>query len=279
MTHLLFWFFLLIGGRPQGTQLNVGTKLVQRYPSGTFAGGEMTTYTMGDRRRREFRNTSQHRNADGSWQQQDPTFNVEIQRCDLGKVFEIDTKGMVYTAKEYPPKSLTPEERKAHGLDDPDWDTSTLPAFRIETTTVDTGEREEFFGQQARHVVITVKRTPLGDAKGESSVSTRSGWYIDYDWKIFCEQGPSAAPKFHDFGWVLLKTYRILIEKVENFQVGERETGLLVKSDTEDSGTSTIKGSNGVNLTVPNTMQITEFFKGPLDPALFELPTDFQLKF
>lgn len=279
MTHFLFWFFLLIAGWPQGTQQNIGTKLVQRYPSGTFAGGEMTTYTMDDRRRREFRNTSQHRNADGSWQQGDPSINVVIQRCDLGKVFEIDTKAKEYKTKEYPPKPLTPEERTAHGLDDPDWDTSTLPAFRVETTTVDTGEREEFFGQRARHVVITVKRIPLGDTKGEPSVSVRSGWYIDYDREISCEPRSSAGSKIHDFGWVQVKTYRILTEKIENFQVGDREAGLLVKSDSEDSGTSTLKGSNGVNLSVPNRMQITEFFRGPLDSALFELPTEFQLKF
>ena len=119
----------------------------------------------------------------------------------------------------------------------------------------------------------------LGDTKGEPSVSVRSGWYIDYDREISCEPRSSAGSKIHDFGWVQVKTYRILTEKIENFQVGDREAGLLVKSDSEDSGTSTLKGSNGVNLSVPNRMQITEFFRGPLDSALFELPTEFQLKF
>jgi hypothetical protein len=61
MAHLLLWFFLFVVGRPQSTEQDVGTKLVWHYTSGTFAGGEVTTYTMGDRRRTEYHSASEPR--------------------------------------------------------------------------------------------------------------------------------------------------------------------------------------------------------------------------
>jgi hypothetical protein len=275
----LSWVLLLNAAWPQDTQeqQNVGTKLVWHYTSGTFAGGEVTTYLMGDRRRTEYHNTAQHRNADGSFEPADPSPNVVIQRCDLGRSFELNTKTEEYVSKEYPPKSLTAEERKERGYDDPDWDTSTLPVVRVETTTVDTGEREEMFGQSARHVITTVKSTPLGDTKGEPSVFVTDAWYIDYDRTISCEPKQSAESKVHDFGWFYLGGHRMPIQKIENIEVGHRETGLLVKKESQDSRITTIKASNGIDLSMSNDIQVTEFFKGPLNRILFEVPTGFKV--
>lgn len=276
MIRFLICSFLLVAGWSQGTQQNVGTKVVRRYTTGTFAGGEITTYTMGDRRRTEYHNTAQHRNVAGSFEQADPSPDVVIQRCDLRKVIGLNTKLKQSSSSDYPPTPLTPEERKERGLDDPDWDTSTLPAVRVETKTVDTGEREEIFGQRARHVIITVTSTPIGGTKSEPSVFVTNGWYIDYDRTISCEPKAPAGPKAHDFGWFSTGAHRTPIQKIENIQVGERETGLLVKKEGQNSVTTTIKGSNGVNLSMSYDMQTTEFFKGPLDPALFEVPPEFK---
>jgi hypothetical protein len=276
MLLFLSWALLLNAAWPQGTQQNVGTKLVWHYTSGTFAGGEVTTYTMGDRRRTEYRNTSNNRNPDGSFSIGDPSANVVIQRCDLGQSVGVNTKSQKYSVREYPPKPMTPEDRKERGFDDPDWETSKLPAYRVETTTVVTGEREEIFGQWARHVTTTIKTTPLGDTKGEPSVFVKEGWYIDYDRRISCEPIPPAGPKVHDFGWFYIGGHRMPTEKIENIQIGERETGLLVKGN-QDSGTTTINGSNGVNLSLSTDVQVTDFYRGPLDPTLFEVPTGFKL--
>jgi hypothetical protein len=273
MLHF-YWAFLFIASWQQGSQQNVGTKLVWHFTSGTFAGGEVTTYTMGDRRRTEYRNTAQHRNASGSFEPGDPSPNVVIQRCDLERTLELDTSRAEYISKEYPPKPLTPEERKARGFDDPDWDTSTLPAFRVETTTVDTGEREEILGQWARHVTTTIKSTPLGDTNAEPSVTITDGWYLDYDRRISCEPKPSKEPKVHDFSWIVINgRYRILTQKIVNIEVGHRETGLLVKKG-QNSATMTLTGSNGVHAS--SDIEITEFFEGPLDPVLFETPSGFK---
>lgn len=66
------------------------------------------------------------------------------------------------------------------------------------------------------------------------------------------------------------------MQKIENVQIGERETGLFVKGN-QDSRNTTITGSNGVNVTLSNDIQVTEFYKGPLSPALFDVPTGFKL--
>ena len=94
MLLFLSWFLLLNAAWPQGSPQNVGTKLVWHYTSGDFAGGEVTTYTMGDRRRTEYRNTMLHRDTvHEPMKLTDPSPNVVIQRCDLAQAFELMRRG------------------------------------------------------------------------------------------------------------------------------------------------------------------------------------------
>ena len=275
MFHVLYCAFFVIASWPQAPQPNVGTKLVWHYTSGTFAGGEVTTYTIGDKRRTEYRNTSKNRNPDGSFSIGDPSANVVIQRCDVGRSFGLNTKAQKYSEKGYPPKPLTPEETKTRGvLTIRIGIRANLPAYRVETTTVDTGEREEMFGQSARHVITTTKTTRLDDTKDEPSVSAKDGWYIDYDRRISCE--PAEEAKTHTFGGLIMGGQLSRTERLENVFVGKREEGLLVRGN-QNSGTTTINGSNGVNLSLSNGVQVTDFYRGPLDPALFDVPTGFKL--
>jgi hypothetical protein len=265
MVRIASWTLLFLVGWPQDTQQNVGTKLTWHYTSGTFAGGEVTTYTMGDRRRTEYRNTSNNRQPDGSFAIGDPPGNVVVQRCDLGRSFGLNTKAQEYSQKDYPPKPLA--------LIDSDRDTSTLPAIRAETTTVDTGERKEIFGQTARHVITTTKSTLTSDTKSEQSVSVKDGWYIDYDPRISCE--PVVETKLNSFGWIMFGGGLMKTSRAENIFVGQPERGLFVEG-SKNSGTAAIKGSNGVNVILSNGVQVTEFYRGPVDPSLFDVPTGFR---
>lgn len=284
MFHVFYWVFLFIANWPQTPQQNVGTKVVWRNASGDTAGGEITTYTMGDRRRTEYRNTAMHRDARAApLTPADPPANVVIQRCDLGRSFELNTHTQQYASKEYPPKPLTPEERKERGLEEPDWDTSTLPAVRVETTTVDTGEREEIFGQVARHVTITYKTTSLPDSQNEPSVPgafrqavfVMDGWYIDFDQRISCE--PRLATRIHNFSGITSGRHTTFTQKTENIEVGHREEGLLVKKGQNNRSTTFQRTDAKEQITLNNETNVTECFKGPLDPALFEVPSDFKL--
>jgi hypothetical protein len=52
---------------------------------------------------------------------------------------------------------------------------------------VDTGERKDFFGHPARHVITTTKETPLHESHSEARESVTDGWYIDLDTRISCD--------------------------------------------------------------------------------------------
>jgi len=65
---------------------------------------------------------------------------------------------------------------------------STEPTLRIETTTVDTGERKEFFGHIARHFIITRKQIPLEGSHSEPQETLTDGWYIDLDPQVSCDR-------------------------------------------------------------------------------------------
>jgi hypothetical protein len=284
---LLGSMLALTAGHTQESNPDVGTKLVWRYTSGSFAGGEVTTYIMGDRRRTEFHNTSMKRQSDGSFSLSDPPANVVIDRCDLGLSFGLNTDSHEYSQHRFPPKPLTPEEMKASGWDDSDWDTAKLPAVRVEVTTVDTGEREIIFDQPARHVITTIKTTLVGNAKDIPSppaahlvshgpwVRVKDGWYIDYERRVSCEPVPET--KVHSFGGLVEANHLFRTEKTETILIGPLENGLLVRGEVNPITTSTISGSNGVNVRVSDDNSVTQFYRGPLDPALFAIPTGFVL--
>lgn len=167
MVRFLLLVLLLSAGWPQGTRENVGTKVVWRLNAGSFAGGEITEYMMGDRRRTEYHNTAQRRNPDGSFAPADPSANVVIQRCDLMRSFGLNTKTQEYSEKEYPPKPMTPEA-------DPDWDTSKLPAYRVETTTVDRGSAKKYSDKGRGTLSRQLKRLHLATRKGSHQSSLRT---------------------------------------------------------------------------------------------------------
>ncbi len=103
MLVFLSWVLLLSLGGPQAVGKNIGTKVVVRHTSGDHT-SEFTTYTMGDRRRMESRNSAQRRNAAGVLEYVDPPDNVRIMRCDLHQTFTLNTVAKEYASAVYPPR-------------------------------------------------------------------------------------------------------------------------------------------------------------------------------
>ena len=128
------------------------------------------------------------RKADGSQQWLSGPRLAAITRCDLGQLFELNLDAAEYVSAQYPPKPLTQEEIEARGLNKVDMSQSRKPTLRIETTTVDTGERKEFFGHIARHVIITRKQIPLEGSHSEPQETVTDGWYIDLDPQVSCDR-------------------------------------------------------------------------------------------
>ncbi len=266
MLVFLSWVLLLSLGGPQAVGKNIGTKVVVRHTSGDHT-SEFTTYTMGDRRRMESRNSAQRRNAAGVLEYVDPPDNVRIMRCDLHQTFTLNTVAKEYASAVYPPKPLTPEEIAERGLKLPEDSDATPPAIRIEETTLDTGEREEAFGHVARHVITKQRQIFLDGARHEENEAVvTDGWYIDFDRSISCEPKLRAGASVYSF--IGINNSIIRIPKTEYVQIGPRERGLAIKETeypkTQNSWESAYQ------------IEVTQFVEGSLEPALFEVPPEFK---
>lgn len=120
---------------------------------------------------------------------------ASIVRCDLGQTFELNLDAREYIAAPYPPKPLSKAETEARGLKPLQFVASDKPTLRLETTTLDTGERKEFFGHTARHVITTRRQIPLEGSKSDAQEMVKDGWYIDLDPSISCAwKGPWVSP-------------------------------------------------------------------------------------
>ena len=157
---------------------------------------------------------------------------------------------------------------------------ASQPTLRIETTTSDTGEREQLFGHVARHVVTTTKQIPLEGSHMQAQETVRDGWYIDVDRTISCEPKLPAGSVSHGFltmmGGAAVHGKGMMMERPEFVDIGPRETGFPVKeARTTTSETVPATGVRRYSDSI-NESEVTQFEEGPLDPALFEVPPGFK---
>ena len=138
-------------------------------------------------------------------------------------------------------------------------------AVRIESKTVDTGERKTFFGHLARHLITTTSREPdRNNAGGEETID---GWYIDYE-----VPDNNCSPDYVRSGPLyVIGTGLVMPPQVASFHhTGPLPTGLAVKR------TLTNKIPNGKNsrdriITIEETVE--ELSDSPLSRSLFDLPS------
>lgn len=150
--------------------------------------------------------------------------------------------------------------------------------LQIWTDNVDTGERMMMFGHMARHIVTREKRIASPGACSRSSESETDGWYIDDS--IMPEWH---RPKHSTGGAVVASVIAFgadspCIDKVDTLEVHRSgiETGFPLKINTVvrsevrkiDGSTSVVSSNWG--------SEVTDLQEGPLDPALFEVPSDFR---
>jgi hypothetical protein len=119
---------------------------------------EQTLYVRSDRSRTEYRNSMGR--AVG------PRL-ASIRRCDLKEAYELNLDSGEYVSAPYSPEPLSKEQMEALGLKRPEFSVSATPTLRVETATLDTGERKAIFGHTARHV-ITQEGNPAGGSQREA---------------------------------------------------------------------------------------------------------------
>ena len=243
---------------------------------------ERTVYVQADRKRVEFRNSIGQQQANGSAR---PIYGprlVAITRCDLGQSLELNLDTHEYTSAPYPPKPLTKEEKERRGLS-PITDVSDTPTLRMETTTRDTGERREIFGQTARRVITTRKQTPLEGSRSPAQESVTDAWYIDakaadsdidlYQ-RLSCDRKWPEGKRFHSYTRAVGANQSL--DRVEFVDIGEPETGFAVQSVTTSKSIYRLADGTGKQLDSKNEMRVTQFETASFDPALFEIPEGFK---
>jgi hypothetical protein len=253
----------LLGAPVIATPQGAGIKITTR---GSSIGGivsQNTEYFQGDRRRREYRNSS------GS--NYGPPL-VFLTRCDLGTNFEMNLEDKQYVSAPIP-KFPSESEQRALRANYAASAAQQTPTVLVEITTVDTGERRKMFGYEARHVITTRKHTRLsgsGSVPSEND-SVMDGWYTDLSTELSCEPRPKG-------GGVAFVTVAALgsAPEVPSFKlVGKRESGFPLDMKIATSFDRTLPDGSKADARSTSERRVIELYSGPLDPKLFEIPPEF----
>ncbi len=230
-----------------------------------------TTFVQSDRSRTEYRSTLSAIHGDGTIDTRPAPLLAMITRCDLGQTFELNLEDREYVASSYPKFTLTKQQIEARTNNIFQKVAPWVPTVREEMTTVDTGERKNFFGHEARHVIETRKTIPLAGSHSEPGEWVTDGWYIDLNTSISCEfrWGPRSGERRHEYFAAGGERYEIIDD-------GIRATGFAIERRYTSRTTVTLPDGTKRPNVYSNEEKVTELYEGPLDAALFEVPPSFR---
>ncbi len=242
-----------------------GVKIVTRQVTGGFT-DLRTEYVTQDRMRNEWQTHS------GEWY--GPPMASIIQRGERDRVYVMDLQAREYITYETDP----------HGVAVSTSSPSPKPAsesggtLQIWINSYDTGERKAMLGRVARHIITRERRLASSGACSRGSESETDGWYLDSS--VVPEWG---QPKRNAYGVVVASVVSAepasncfnKMDKIEVHRTGV-EPGFPVKVTT--TAKSEVPGRNGTPRLLASTWgsEILELKQGPLDPSLFEVPSDFR---
>jgi hypothetical protein len=241
-----------------------GSLTIRRVTRHAFAGGRVlppTTsveYVQTDRRRDEHRGFSGYRvRANGADIYRLNPHTALIKRCDLQKTFLVNFDDRQFTEWPIDPlptrQELRARAESASAVEPP------APTIRVETETVDTGERKDMFDRPARHVITTQRVVPLGGPARDLRVSVIDGWYIDLDTRLTCEPDWSGLL---GHGYLTAHMQGDPPARPMFVRIGEPERGYPVRLKTTDGDSV-------------SEVDVTELSTVPLHPSLFEVSAGF----
>jgi hypothetical protein len=184
-----------------------------------------------------------------------PSF-AEIADCKKRTGFFIDLKAHEY--RTYKLVRFWPEAQLQEYVQK-----NSVKEVRVESRTVDTGERKEFFGHSAKHLITTIKRAADGSASGGEEII--DGWYIDHELP-----DNNCTPEFaRREPMYVIGTGLVQYPELPQFQhSGPLPTGLAVVL------IRTVKDSRmGQAITMEETIE--DLSDSPISPSLFEVPSGF----
>ena len=257
---------------PETAPRAAGIIMIVQYMDGARSSEEVI-YLQNDHRRKEHRDEYYGTTrADGTADVRYGPRVASITRCDLEQRFELNLEDRQYEAWPYVQTLVAKAESAAQRPLLPQMGPPGPPTVRVEITTFDTGERKNFFGHMARHVITTTKQSPLAGSHFQLLEFITDGWYIDVETRLSCEPWAGSGIGLHD--------RRILpmgpLEKYDLVEKGVPESGLAVEWRDTYHGIRTEPDGTRKEFSFSRETKITQFVEGALDPALFEVPSSYR---
>jgi hypothetical protein len=137
---------------------------------------------------------------------------------------------------------------------------------KVESQTVDTGERKKFFGYPARHLITTTTRPR--DKKNSGGEETIDGWYIDHE-----GLDNDCAPDYvHIEPFYVLGTGLVMYPEIPQFHhTGPIPGGLAVKLTHRTKSAGAKNGTSDRVVTLERTVE--EISDSPINSSIFDLPS------
>lgn len=238
-----------------------GVKIVTRQVTGGFT-DMRTEYLTPDRLRNEWQTHA------GEWS--GPPMASIIQRGERDRVFVMDLQAHEYITYETDPRGVSLSGQSRAMAD-------SGGTLQIWMDSVDTGERKTIFGRIARHIITHEHRVASQGACSTGSETDTDGWYLDSsvvpEW---------SQPKKNAYGVVVASVVSAepansCLDKMDKIEVHRSGVELGFPVKVTATVRSHVAGRNGAPRLLASTWgsEILELKQGPLDPSLFEVPSDF----
>jgi hypothetical protein len=185
---------------------------------------------------------------------------VNVTQCDLKRVIQISESARKYVITPMENNDAAPAAATTGRM-------NSEPSRRggvitYTSNAVDTGERKEMFGFQARHVKTSFLIESSADACSPMKQKMETdGWYIDFSFGLRCETGAAAMRNPMSAGGGCRDSVRF------NRQ-GAARTGYPLQE------TTTSYGPDG-SVQFTSTKEVIELSREPLDAALFDVPVGY----
>ena len=186
---------------------------------------------------------------------------INVTQCDLKRIIQISDSARKYVITPMDNGDSTPNTAPASSQ------MSAEPSRRggvinYTINSVDTGERKEMFGFQARHVkrTILIESSPDACSPMKQKMET-DGWYIDFSFGLRCDVGAASMRNMGAMSGGCRDTVRFN-------QQGAARTGYPLQE------TTTSYGPDG-SVAFSSTKEVIELSREPLDAALFDVPAGY----
>lgn len=188
---------------------------------------------------------------------------VNITQCDMKRTIQINDR-----ARKYLITPMEADDSSANDTSGARSPTNGGPSPRgggvvtVTVNTVDTGERREMFGFNARHLKQTMMTESSPDSCYQQHMKmSRDGWYINLEYGLNC--GTDRPPQVGR-----MSAPQGCRDRYQFRRTGPTNLGYPLME------TTTIYGPDG---SVQNTMmkEVVELSRQPLDAALFDVPAGY----